>query len=110
MCGWSHDRAHRAELELRSHRTRLLHLIQAHVDDFELGVGDNEAVDAHVATGPDDSERLDRREVPGMHDELLLGGDLQNVAYRRKHLAVGTEHLDAFGCILEMLDVVVSVK
>src|SRR6266568_4149340 len=101
MRGRSHNRAHRAELEFRSHRRRLLHLLEAHVDDFELSMADDEAVNPHVAPGLDDGKRLGRREVAGVHDELLLGGDFENVAHRRKHLAVGGEHLDALGRILE---------
>ena len=83
---------------------------EAHVDDLELGVGDDQAANARIATGLDDGERLGRRQVPGVDDELLLGADLQHIAYRGENLAVGAEHLDGLRRILKVLDVVVGIE
>jgi hypothetical protein len=76
----------------------------------ELGVSDDHSGDAGIAAGLDDGERLGRRQVPGVNDELLLGADLQDIAYRGENLAVRGEHLDGFRRILEVLDVVVGIE
>src|SRR5262249_59009320 len=54
----AHQYTHRAEFELGTHRGGLLHLIEAHVDDFELRMGDDQAIDAGVAASRDDGERF----------------------------------------------------
>jgi len=105
-----HQHPHRVDLELGAHGGGLLHLLDAHVDDLELGVGDHDAVTARVARRFDDGEGLGRRGVAGTDHELLLGANLEDVAHGRQRLAVGADDLDAFGSVLEVLDVVVGVE
>jgi hypothetical protein len=67
-------------------------------------------IDAGIATGFDDSKRLGRRQVSGLDDKLLRSADFQHFAHRGKDLSVCAQYLDAFRCILEMLDVIVGVE
>src|SRR4030095_14729962 len=99
-----------AQFELGTHRCGLLHLLQAHVDDLELGVGDHHTVDTHVTAGRDHGERLARREMSRVNHQFLFGADFSYLAHSWQTLAIGFEHLDAFRRILEMLDVVVGVE
>src|SRR5262249_15269489 len=105
-----HQCTHRAQFELRAHRSGLLHLLDAHVDDIELSMGDNHAIDAQIAASLDDSERLGRRQVPGVDHELLLGADFQHLTHGRQNLPLSAEHLDALRCLVEMLDMMVGIK
>ena len=41
---------------------------------------------------------------------FLRGADFEHVTHRGKNLSVGTNHLDAFRCILEMLDMIVCIE
>src|SRR5207245_2243757 len=90
--------------ELGAHGGGLLHLLDAHVDDLELGVGDHDAVTARVARRFDDGEGLGRRGVAGTDHELLLGANLEDVAHGRQRLAVGADDLDALRAMYACAD------
>jgi hypothetical protein len=106
----THQRAHGAEFKLGAHRRSLLHLLEAHIDDLELRMGDDHAIDAGIAAGFDDRKRFGRRQVSGLDDKLLRGADFQHLAHRRKNLSVSAQYLDAFRCILEMLAMIVGIE
>ena len=59
----SNQRAHGAQFELCTHRGGLPHSLEAHIDDVELGVGDDQPVDARFAASLDRSARSWRRPV-----------------------------------------------
>src|SRR5215471_7053664 len=48
--------------------------------------------------------------MPSVDYKLLRGADFEHLAHRRKNLPVDPEHLDAFRCILEMLDMIVGIE
>src|SRR6516225_2141028 len=48
--------------------------------------------------------------MPSVDYKLLLGADFEYLAHRWKGLPVDPEHLDAFRCILEMLDMIVCIE
>ena len=58
-CGLrTHQRAHGAEFKLGAHRRSLLHLLEAHIDDLELRMSDDHAIDAGIAAGFDNRKRF----------------------------------------------------
>ena len=105
----SHQRAGGAQFQFRSRHRGLLHLVERHVDHFKLRMGDDDALDTVVARRGDHGQRLNRREVAGVDDQILLRANLQNLTHRRQHLSIRAQDLDSLGGILEMFDVMVSV-